>query len=230
MAETLDALALAQLPEDHLVCRLARLFRQYLRGRSFEVMDEGVVLDWVLGTFGELFPAGEELRLGRELLTEVKRQMYLAERRADARPKELSNSVGARRARVADEVLGPATRHMSHKIAAHKPPRYTEIWVRAGLVAGIVPGNELTGKKSVLVFRAPGGRRVQTFWVGSVLEKPNREPHGPYRIERALERLRTPAVSGALALGWRVEPEWHKMRWRIYAPDGRSSTSPWPRP
>lgn len=227
--ETLDALALATLPEDALIARLAS------RYRSSDVHDAAdpdasTALRWVRKIYGPLFPHEDEVRLGRALADEIRTQFQIALHRDSPEPPR-KKSTGDRKSVIAKEILGPPARHLSKKLRC--VDSYADIEISRGLIVGLIVGNELAGHSGLLVFRAPGARRVQTYWVGAQdlpAEGPSRDQlNHPacWNLDQALQWLVTPAVRALLDRGLRVEREWGKTRNRIYYPDGRTSTLPW---
>lgn len=223
--QTLDAMALATLDEGVLIPKLAARFRREFN--HLDDPDESLTVDtanfWVNRNFGPLFTPGEEARLGWALVSEIKLQSMISKRRQKARELE-GDELGSRRtlplwgrrARLVKEILGPADRHLSPKLNAKRGMGYADHRISKGLVLALITGNELTKERDLLVFRAPGSRRVQTWWVGNCLG-----------LDRALDWLITPAVSALHDKGCRVEREWHKTRWRISYPNGRVVYLPW---
>lgn len=171
MVQPLEGLALAGLPEDVLIKKLAALWCLHFGNSS---PSGGDVIAWVKEEFGPVAPKGRQKAIGRALGTEVKRQLAIRKRRREARrgqdPLELAIGNGIRQRKLLDSVLGPPRRWVSPLRTS--PGAYSHYTVTGGLVAAIIPTNiriRSIKSPSLLVYRQPGDT-ARSYWVPNGLD------------------------------------------------------------
>lgn len=139
--QILDALALATLPEDALVQRVAALWCRAHNNRA--PYNRSEVAKWVKAEFGPVLDPKKRERLSKELLSACKQQIRLRRRRAkgglDVDPLTVPVGDPLRIGKLLAARLGPARRWVSQYRAQQTSCDYIDGNFYSGLVAGLVP-------------------------------------------------------------------------------------------
>ena len=176
---TLDALALACLPEVALVQRIAALWCRESDEHYPESRDD--LMTWVDKEFGPVINDEHRRLISRELMDEVKRQLHLRRqrRRRDHKidPLTVPLDDDLRLGALLNSRLGPARSWVSrHRLIDAGWFHYIDGAVYSGLVAGLIPTQMRLRRflnPCLLVYRQ-GFNEARSYWVpGHILTVPD---------------------------------------------------------
>jgi len=218
MLHPLDGLALAGLPEDILVKKLAAIW--CARFGNSAPTSGGDILTWVREEYGPVAPKGRTRAVSHALGSEVKRQLAIRRRRKKTRAVidvlELDIDDGRRRMVLLEVGLGAPRKWVSPLRTG--TGAYTQNIITSGLMAAIIPTTiRLRGLKSpsLLVYRQPSDV-ARSVWVPNNLD-----------IAGCLVWLMPERVQQAVKTGARAEHDGRLKKIRCFYTDGTVKLYPW---